>query len=252
MLEIRALYGGYGKEDILQGVELCAAKGAVTAVVGANGCGKTTLLKSVAGILKPRAGEILWNGEELSSLRATESAKRVAYLSQSAGIPEATVEGMVLQGRFPYLSYPRRYREGDYLIAQRAMERMGLLPFAEKSMQELSGGMRQKVFVAMALAQETDLILLDEPTSYLDIGWQMRLSHILRELAEEGKTIVAVLHDLLLALKLADRIEVMAGGKIVWEGSPLDFPSAGISEALWGVGVKEMTTPHGKQYYYTF
>ena len=196
MLEIKNVTAGYGKHTVLNDVSVAFEKGKLTSIIGVNGCGKSTLLKALLGILPLSSGEIVIDGKELCSMSRIEIARSVAYLAQGKNTPDMTVEQMVLHGRFPYLSYPRRYREADREIARKAMDAVGILHLADKSLYELSGGMRQTAYIAMAIAQDTDYILLDEPTTYLDIAHQLELMKLLRGLANSGKGIVTVMHDL--------------------------------------------------------
>ena len=159
MLELKNVSAGYGNENVLRGVTVSFEKGRLTSVIGVNGCGKSTLLKSILGILPLTGGEIAVDGSDLRSLRGNEIAKRIAYLSQGKSTPDMTVGQMVPHGRFPYLSYPRRYGKADRAIAEKAMEDTGVSHLADKPLSELSGGMRQNAYIAMALAQDTDYIL---------------------------------------------------------------------------------------------
>ena len=157
---------------------------------------------------------------------------------------------MVLHGRFPYLHYPRKYGAADYRIAEEAMGQMGISEFACRQMSELSGGMRQKVYIAMALAQQAEIIVMDEPTTYLDIGQQLKFAQMLRRLSKDGKTIILVLHDILLALKLSDRIAALRDGRILKCGTPEEIRQSDIMEELYGVTVKSLHTGEGIQYFY--
>ncbi len=246
MLEIKDLYASYGRETVLNGVSLSCESGKITALVGKNGSGKSTLLKATLGMLKGTKGEISALGESLLNLPSAEIAKRVAYLSQDKGIADISVGRMVLCGRFPYLSYPRIYREEDHLIAKEAMEKMGIYDLRDRPLCELSGGMRQKVYIAMALCQGTSVILMDEPTSFLDISGQYTLSDTLRALANEGKALLIVLHDILLALRISDRIAVLDEGKIRFVGTPNEFISSGLPEEIYKVSI---CSAEGEYYY---
>lgn len=250
MLEIRNLRAGYDGREVLHGVNLTAPDGAITVIAGPNGCGKSTLLKSICGILPVRTGEIYLGGSPLCGLPSQELARHVAYLPQNRQASEITAERLVLHGRFPYLSYPRRYRRTDLEIARSAMETMGIADLARRSMRTLSGGQRQKVYIAMVLAQDTPLILMDEPTTFLDIAHQMQMMRQSRFLADAGKTVVMVLHDLALALKCADHLAVMEQGQIICQGTPEEVLASNVLERAFGVGVARMETPDGWQYYY--
>lgn len=250
MLEIKNLRAGYAGTEVLHDVSLSAPAGAITVIVGPNGSGKSTLLKAVAGILEPTAGTISLDGQDLRSLPPRALARQAAFLSQSRQIPQITVERLVLHGRFPYLTYPRRYRREDHDIARRAMETMGIADLSERYLDTLSGGQRQKVYIAMALAQDTPVVVMDEPTTYLDIAHQFRMMEQARLLAERGKTVVLVLHDIALALKCADNIAVMHSGRILTSGDPDTVFESGCLETAFGVRVERVETSAGWQYYY--
>lgn len=250
MLEIKNICAGYGKETVLQGASLTCKDGCITTVLGVNGCGKSTLLKTILGIVPISDGDILIDGVSVKKLSPSKTAQKIAYLSQGKNIPDITVGRMVLHGRFPYLSYPRIYRETDIKIAEKAMAQMGISHLADKCLCELSGGMRQKVYIAMALCQQADIILMDEPTTYLDIGQQLKLTKTVKTLSENGKTVVLILHDILLALKISDKIAVMQNGKIQPAGTPEEILNSGIIKEIYGVDVKSIQTHAGVEYYY--
>lgn len=189
-------------------------------------------------------------GISVSQMGRAEIARKAAYLPQGKNVPDITAGRMVLHGRFPYLRYPRKYRETDFRLAGEAMERMGIGNLAQKQMSELSGGMRQKVYIAMALAQQAQMIVMDEPTTYLDIGQQMKFAQMMKELAGEGITIVLVLHDILLALQISDRIAAMQEGRILRCAAPEEILQEGIVELLYKVTVKSCRTEAGVQYFY--
>ena len=195
MLELKNISTGYGSKNVINCADAFFEKGKLTSIVGVNGCGKSTLLKAILGILPLSDGEIVIDGSDIRSMSRNEISKKVAYLAQGKDTPDMTVLQMVMHGRFPYLSYPRRYKETDREIALKAMEVVGILHLANQPLYTLSGGMRQNAYIAMALAQDTDYILLDEPTTYLDIAHQLDLMKILRGLADSGKGIITVMHD---------------------------------------------------------
>jgi len=248
MLEVKNISVRYGKRVVLRDTSVSFEKGRITAVIGANGCGKTTLLRTLLGILPSFEGEILIDGEPLSRMKPRDIAQRVAYLAQEKAAPDMTVEQMVLHGRFPYLRYPRGYTSYDRQLAHAAMERMGIEGLAEEPLSSLSGGMRQNAYVAMALAQDTDYVLLDEPTTYLDISHQLSLMRSLRALADEGKGIVAVMHDLPMALAFSDRVAVMEEGRIVAMGRGAEICASGLLPKIFGVDVRL----EGSEYRYRF
>lgn len=237
VLEIRNLRSGYGAKTILQDVSLDAHAGQITVILGPNGCGKSTLLKTICGILPAAAGQVRLDGQDLLALPSNQTAQKVAYLAQNRQVPDITVGRLVLHGRFPYLSYPRRYRAEDLAAARQAMERMGILELKEESLSRLSGGQRQKAYIAMALAQDTSVILLDEPTTYLDVAHQMQMLRQARALAHAGKHVVMVLHDLTHALEIADQVVLMAKGGVIMQGEPERIFESGALENAFGVQV---------------
>lgn len=249
MIEISHLYAGYSAQPVLKDITLTIPPRQLTAIVGPNGCGKSTLLKTLCGILPLQKGEITINGQPVSSCPPKLLAQQVAYLAQSRRVPDMTVEQMVLHGRFPYLSYPRRYRPEDRSIARDAMERMGVSDLSKAMLPTLSGGMRQKVYLAMALAQNTPVVVLDEPTTYLDAAHQLHLMEQARTLCQEGKTVVMVLHDLSQALRTADCMAVLSGGQLAAQGSPDEIFRSGCLDRVFGVGFGRVETPDGPRYY---
>lgn len=238
MLEIKNLCVGYGKTQVLNDLSLDLPNGTLVSVIGTNGSGKSTLIKAVLGIITPQSGDILIDGTSTSTLSHGDIAKKAAYLAQGKSVPDMTVGQMVLHGRFPHLGYPRRYSEKDRRIADEALERTGLLQYKDKPMSSLSGGMRQNAYIAMALAQDTEYILLDEPTSYLDITHQLQLMKTLRSLADSGKGIAAVMHDLPLAFGYSDIIAVLNNGRIVLCDTPENVCSSNIIKDIFGIELK--------------
>ena len=170
--------------------------GKIFTIVGKNGCGKSTLLKSCAGLLQPKDGAVLLDGKELSGYSDCERAQKLSYLSQSRNTPNITVERLMAHSRFPHLGYPKKLREEDRAIISQSIRLLQLEEFRDKSLITLSGGERQRVYLAMQIAQDAPFLLLDEPTTYLDIEYQLMLMDLLAELKQQGKTIVMVLHDL--------------------------------------------------------
>ena len=239
MLKLQHLTAGYGEKTILQDISLDFPPGTVTAILGPNGCGKSTLLKAAAGLLPLSGGEVL----------ATEPrARHIAYLPQSRTVPEMTVRQLVLHGRFPWLGWPRIYRAEDQAAADEALRRLGIAELANLPLSALSGGTRQKCYLAMALAQGADTLLLDEPTSFLDIGCQLDLMTLCRELADQGKAVAVVLHDLPLALGHGDRVAVLENGHLLALGAPEEIWSSGILDQTFGVRVLKIDTPKGAQF----
>ena len=251
MVEIRHLYAGYGQGDVLRDLDLRFPKGQVTVILGPNGCGKSTLLKALIGLTPRVQGEILVEGRDISRLSARETAQKIAYLPQQSRIPDMTVGQLVLHGRFPYLSYPRRYREQDRQAARKAMETLGIGDLADRPLAQLSGGTRQKCRIAMALAQDAPVILMDEPLSFLDISHQLMLLELARTLAKQGKTPVLVLHDLALALRCADRVVLLKEGRVFQTGTPEELLESKALEQVFGVNAHKFDTPMGTQVVFT-
>lgn len=248
MIELKKVTAGYPSKTVLSEISLSVPKGTLISVIGKNGSGKSTLLKTVIGIINAKSGEMLVDGE--SELSRQSMAKKVSYLAQGKSVSDMTVEQLVLHGRFPHLSYPRRYSEKDREISSAALRQMGIADIAGTPLSALSGGMRQKAYIAMALAQDTDYILLDEPTTYLDISNQVELMKILRSLADRGKGIVAVMHDLPLAFGFSDRIAVIKDAKIAAFDTPQKICDSGIVQEVFGIDLQY--SPAEKSYHYKY
>ena len=250
MLEIRNLSAGYSGRPVLQNICFNAPSGQITALLGPNGCGKSTLLRALCGILPIQAGDVRLDGISLPVMSPSRQAQHVSFLPQERPMPDCTVRRLALHGRFPYLSYPRRYRPCDQEIARTAMAQMGIADLAERPLASLSGGQRQKVYIAMALAQDTPVVLLDEPTTFLDVSHQLQLMDQARLLADRGKAVVLVLHDLTMALEWADRLVVMGEGTVLTQGTPEEVFQSGCLSQAFGVTVNRMETEQGWKYYY--
>ena len=250
MIELKRVCAGYGAKQVLHDIYMKFEPGRITALIGPNGCGKSTLLKSVVRIIPHTSGEILVDGKAVESYRQTEFARKTAYLSQGKNVPDISVLRMVLHGRFAYLSYPRRYREEDFRIAREALAWAGLTELEDVNISQLSGGMQQNVYIAMALAQDADTILMDEPTAYLDISHQLRVMELARRLAEKGKAVVMVLHDLSQALRTADYVYVLQNGAVAAEGDPEKVYESGKLQQVFGVSVECICSESGNHYVY--
>ncbi len=250
MIELSHISTGYGIKIILNDVSVAFEKGKLTSIIGANGCGKSTLLKTILGILPSKSGNVTIDGARLKEMSRNDIARRIAYLSQEKNTPDMTVEQLVLHGRFPHLSYPRRYTDKDRVIAVGVMEQMGIVEYAHKPLYSLSGGMKQNSYIAMALAQETDYILLDEPTTYLDIAHQLELMKILRSLADSGKGIVAVMHDLPMAFTFSDKIILINDGRIVDDERPEKIYERNVIDKVFGIALDR--SKDGRSYSYKY
>ena len=249
MIEMSHLSVGYGGAPVLRDVSLAFPQGQITVLLGPNGCGKSTLLKAVLGLLPRDSGDIFYDGTELSALTPRGIAKRAAYLSQSRNVPRITAGRMVLHGRFPHLDYPRHYRKEDEAVVRQSLARAGALELVNRRMETLSGGQRQKIYLAMALAQEADTIFMDEPTTYLDVRHQLEVMEIARDLAEDGVAVVMVLHDLSQALRIADQIAILDSGTLRGAGRPDAIFQSGLLDQVFGVHVCRIAAEHGWQYY---
>jgi iron complex transport system ATP-binding protein len=223
-LTARGLCAGYGETDILHGLDLAVPPGKITAIVGANACGKSTLLRTISRLLSPRRGQVLLDGKSIHKTPPRELARTLGLLPQSPVAPEGiTVADLVSRGRHPHQNLFSRWTRKDDEAVDGALNATKTAELAERPVDELSGGQRQRVWIAMALAQETEVLLLDEPTTFLDISHQVEVLDLLTDLNHSrGTTIVMVLHDLNLAARYADYLVAMAGGRVHVFGRPED------------------------------
>lgn len=240
MLEINNLCAGYDRTEKLRGVSTRFCSSCLTAIIGPNGCGKTTLLKCAAGLLKPFSGELLLDGEDYFSLSSKEIARRVSYMPQSRAVPSISVRRLAEHGRYPYLNFGRELRQVDRDSVKEALRRAGMVDKANISVSHLSGGERQRAYIAMMLAQQAGVMLLDEPTTYLDPAAQFALMGLLTSLALEGRAVVAVLHDLGLAMRYADRVILMQDGKILMDGTPEALYKSGLLGRVFRIRVEKI------------
>lgn len=243
MLELKNVSVSYADHRVLQGVSLRLEPGKIFALVGRNGCGKTTLLKTCAGLLAPESGNILLDGKPLHKYPPPERAKRLSFLPQSRSAPALSVERLVGHGRYPRLASPRRLSEDDRRMIQASMEQMQLEHLRSKMLGEISGGERQRAYLAMLLAQDASIMLLDEPTAYMDIEHQLALMELLRNLGSKGKCIFMVLHDLSLALNCCDTVIAMEEGGIVACAAPETLLADNILERIFHVRIRVVGNP---------
>lgn len=222
ILTAQALSAGYGERLVIPELSLQITMGAITALVGPNGSGKSTLLKALARLIAPRAGSVYLDGRAIASMPAREVARQLAILPQGPVSPEdLTVRELVEQGRYPHAGPLRMLRQQDSEAIARALIETNMTELRHRRMDSLSGGERQRAWIALALAQETPILLLDEPTTFLDVGHQLEILTLIRQLNRtQGKTIVLVLHDLNQAARFADRMIVLQAGRIVADGPP--------------------------------
>ena len=235
----------YGERTVVDGLDLDVLAGTVTAVIGPNGCGKSTLLRALGRLLKPTAGSVLLDGERIDKLPTREVAKVLGLLPQAPTAPEGlTVADLVARGRHPHQAWYRQWSADDEEAVGQALEWTGIADLAERPVDELSGGQRQRAWISMALAQGTDLLLLDEPTTFLDLAHQVDVLELIRRLhAERGRTVVMVLHDLNLAARYADRLIAMREGSIVAAGDPADVITEPLLADVFGLAARVITDP---------
>lgn len=236
---------GYGDATVVDRVQLSVPDHHVTVIVGPNGCGKSTLLRGMARLLRPTTGQILLDGRAVHRQSTREVAKRLGLLPQSPTAPEGiTVVDLVGRGRQPHRGALNRWSHHDDLAVAAALEHTDTLDLADRVVDELSGGQRQRVWVAMALAQQTDLLLLDEPTTYLDVAHQVEMLDLLANLnARRGTTIVMVLHELNLAARYADHLVAMKDGRIVATGTPEEVVTEALVRDVFGLDNRVITDP---------
>jgi len=235
---------GYGSTRIVQGLSFAPPPGKVTALIGPNGCGKSTLLKAFARILKPLSGELTLDGQAYSALSARQLARQIAFLPQVLPVPEGvSVRQLVAYGRSPHNSLWGRLSGNDQSHVTQAMQRLELDSLADRALADLSGGQRQRAWLAMVLAQNAPVVLLDEPTTYLDISHQVELLDLMRELAAEGKTVITVLHDINQACRYADHLAVMHGGRLVADGAPGAVMGVALMREVFEVQVQIISEP---------
>ncbi|MEW1760206.1 ABC transporter ATP-binding protein [Streptomyces cyaneofuscatus] len=244
-LRAKDLHLGYDDRAVVTGLDLAVPPGRITAIVGANACGKSTLLRALARLLAPRAGAVSLDGRALHSIPTRELAQQLGILPQSPVAPEGlTVIDLVNRGRSPHQTWWRQWTKADEQAVHDALAATGTTDLADRAVDELSGGQRQRAWIAMAVAQGTPVLLLDEPTTYLDLAHQIDVLDLVVDLnRREGRTIVMVLHDLNQACRYADHVIAMKKGAIVAEGAPADVITAATVEDVFGLRCQVTTDP---------
>ncbi|WP_411080685.1 ABC transporter ATP-binding protein [Streptomyces sp. cmx-18-6] len=244
-LEARDVRLGYGDREIVAGLSVTVPPGRITVIVGPNACGKSTLLRAMARLLAPSAGAVLLDGRSIQEMPTKEVASVLGILPQSPTAPEGiTVSDLVGRGRYPHQGWFRRWSAEDDEAVARALLSTDVLELADRPVDELSGGQRQRVWIAMALAQRTDILLLDEPTTFLDASHQLDVLDLLTDLnRERGVTMVAVLHDLNLACRYADHMIAMKEGRILAEGRPVDIVTEELVGEVFGMRCSVIEDP---------
>lgn len=236
-------------KPFIKNLSVAFEPGKVTSIIGPNGCGKSTMVKLIDGLLCPYSGQVLIDGIPTMDMRTKERARRVAMLSQVTNAPAMTVEALVACGRYPHQSRQGRLSPQDRELVENALALTGIEGFRDHQLSQLSGGERQRAYIAMTLAQDTPLILMDEPTTYLDIGACHDLMRLVRKLnAEEGKTIIMVIHDIDLALRYSDRLVVMEKGVIKATGDVSSVLATGAIDHAFGIEVLPQDTHRGCGY----
>ncbi|MEU2101047.1 ABC transporter ATP-binding protein [Nocardia sp. NPDC019255] len=236
---------GYGDQVIVNGLSLTITPGVITTVIGPNGCGKSTLLRSLGRLLRPREGRVMLDGKAISTMKTKDVARIVGMLPQSPVAPEGlTVADLVARGRHPHQSWFRQWSGADESEVTTALEQTGIADLADRPLDELSGGQRQRAWISMALAQGTDILLLDEPTTYLDLAHSIEVLDLVDRLhADLGRTVVMVLHDLNLAIRYSDHLVVMHAGRVVAAGAPGEVMSAELLREVFDLDARVLEDP---------
>ncbi len=236
---------GYEENIVIRDLSLEVPSQKVTVLLGANGCGKSTLLKSMARLLKPVESSFVLDGKRIHEWKSSELAKTLGLLPQSPIVPTGIkVSDLISRGRYPYQSLFSSLTSKDYEVIQWAMEEMNISDLAYRNVDELSGGQRQRVWIAMALCQQTDILLLDEPTTYLDIAHQVEILNSVKRLNENHQTtVVVILHDINLSIRYADHIIALKDGKILKQGSPKDIITTDLIKEVYDLDSIILTDP---------
>lgn len=244
-LSAAAVTLAYGDQTVVENLDLQVAPGQITSIVGANGCGKSTLLRALARLIKPQSGSVLLNGTEIRDRPSKEVARILGLLPQSPLAPEGiAVADLVGRGRHPHQRPLAPWSRRDYEVVAAALEVTETADLADRAVDELSGGQRQRVWIAMALAQETDILLLDEPTTFLDVAHQIEVLDLLTDLNQErSTTVVMVLHDLNLAARYSDQLIAVHEGRVHASGTPSDVVTVDFVREVFGLDSRVITDP---------
>ncbi|WP_217947858.1 ABC transporter ATP-binding protein [Faecalibaculum rodentium] len=248
MIELHHVTAGYGDKPVLHDITATFQSGELTVIIGPNGSGKSTLAALCMGLVRPMEGKVRWNGRDLQSIPVKERAVTAGLLSQEHPVPSLSVRRLVMHGRFSQVPWPRTYADDDKVLADRALERAGIMDLADCSVAELSGGQRQKAYLAMLLNQDPEMMFFDEPATFLDLPSQKHLEMTMRSLAREGHGVIAVVHDLNTALKLADRILVMEKGQIRFGGTPEQLLASAIPQEVFGARIVPVMVEGSTEY----
>ncbi len=239
MIQIKNINFSYNGKKILKNIDFNVENGKILSILGPNGSGKTTLLKVIAGILKPDIGEVIVNGKNFLKMQRREMAKLIAYVPQNfePGF-DFTVFDIVSMGRFPHKALLETLDDVDYEKIEWALKVTGLEDLKMKSIREISGGERQRTIIAMALAQDAQIILMDEPTSNLDIRYQLNMLELIKNMVKEGRTIILTMHDVNLSIRYSDEVIVLSEGEIYSKGKPDDIIDEKTIENVYGIKTK--------------
>ena len=237
ILSADRMSAGYDSKKIISDISLTIPDKKITVIIGANGCGKSTLLKSFSRLITPSQGHVLLVGKDISALPPKQVAQKLGLLPQSPSAPNGIkVTDLVARGRFPYRQFMKTMTSHDFQAVEEAMEIMGITKLADRSIDELSGGQRQRVWIALALAQQTDILLLDEPTTFLDISYQIEILDLLTDLnRKKMTTIVMVLHDINLSARYADYLFAMKSGSLAAQGHPREIITPELMKEIYGL-----------------
>ncbi|MGA5896020.1 ABC transporter ATP-binding protein [Streptomyces venetus] len=245
-LAARGVTVGYGARTVIEDLDVAIPSGVVTTIIGPNGCGKSTLLRTLSRLLKPARGTVVLDGDDIGRLRTRDVAKKLGLLPQAPVAPDGlTVSDLVARGRHPHQSWLRQWSSDDAAVVERALAMTGVADLGDRPVDSLSGGQRQRVWISMTLAQGTDLLLLDEPTTYLDLAHAIDVLDLVDDLHESGCTVVMVLHDLNLAVRYSDNLVVMRDGAILAQGHPRDVITAELLHEAFGLRAKVIDDPVG-------
>ncbi|NLM09222.1 MAG: ABC transporter ATP-binding protein [Clostridiaceae bacterium] len=252
MIRLKDVTAGYKGIEVIKNINLSFEKGSITSIIGKNGCGKSTLLKTASKLLEPFSGDVTLNGKNIYNIPGRKLAKELSFLPQTRNTPNISVYNLVMHGRFPYLGFSRIPQYEDKAIVENALEKLGIERYRSKNLNELSGGERQKVYLAMVLAQDTDYIFLDEPTTYLDINHQLEILDIIKELKNMGKAVIMVIHDLNSALTCSNKVCLLDKGEVVIFDTPGAIYSSRDIERVFNVKCNEVYLAGEGQSQYVF
>lgn len=245
-LAARGVTVGYGGRVVIDDLDVSIPSRLITTIIGPNGCGKSTLLRTLTRLLRPTSGTVVLDGDDIARLRTRDVAKKLGLLPQAPVAPEGlTVADLVARGRHPHQSWLRQWSSDDADVVERALAMTGVSELADRPVDSLSGGQRQRVWISMTLAQGTDLLLLDEPTTYLDLAHAIDVLDLVDDLHESGRTVVMVLHDLNLATRYSDNLIVMREGAILAQGHPRDVITADLLREAFGLRAEVIDDPVG-------